>query len=62
MEKNLSGRAASGGVLAPQPPRATGVGTQSLWISIPLFGPVFLNFFEIGRVPRDFFEKSEIGQ
>jgi len=47
------GRAASRGTLAPELPRATGVGPQRLRISNLLFGILFLIFFEIRRLPRD---------
>jgi len=45
------GRAASGGALAPQPPRATGVGPESLRLCPFPGGALFLlfsRFFEIG--------------
>jgi len=64
------GRAASGGALAPEPQRifkprsrcAPQESDQSLYgSSIQIFG-LFLNILPIGRLPRVFFEKSEIGQ
>ena len=52
------GRAASGGALAPEPPRATGAGPEShgfcfpfsgvLFVSVVLFPLLFFTFFEIG--------------
>jgi len=44
-----------------EPPRATGVGSQPLRIYNLRFCIVFLIFCKIGRLPRDFFEKSQIG-
>jgi len=45
--------------MTDEPPRATGVGPGS---SFQFFGLFFLTIFVIGRLPRVFFEKSEIGQ
>jgi len=56
-----TGRAASGGASAPEPPRATGVGPEPLLISYPLFFSVFPILSEIRRLPRVFFAILEIG-
>jgi len=56
-----TGRVASGGALASEVLRATGVRPESLKISNPLFPSVFLILFESGRLPRVFFAQSEIG-
>jgi len=49
------GRAASGVDLAPEPPRATGVGPEARWL-LSIFFTFFVFFFEVGQSFNFFFQ------
>jgi len=57
------GRAASGGALSPEPPRATGVGPLALANREPILSLSLLTFFEIGHLTdvRSDINRSQIG-
>ena len=57
------GRAASGGAVSPEPPRATGVGPLALVNREPILSLPSLTFFEIGHLTdaRSDINRSQIG-